>query len=257
MRVHLLFPAIALLLLLSAPAASDAFGESEVRLVAALATDGRIEFALQQREAGGAWSERHLPRKRFFPVVSTVDVWLVSTPVGVRATGVDEGAAVVDVRITARRVASGRTEFALQQRGAGGVWGERQLPLQRFFPVASTPGRWLVSSLLVVRLTGAATELAPGEELNLHPGAANAARVLAAARFGLTARLERAVAIESWGAVRWPDSSLGCSREGQAYATAEVPGYRLLLSYEGQTVRVHTDENGGLALIPENCLNAS
>ena len=39
-----------------------------------------------------------------------------------------------DVRITARLVSSGSTEFALQQQDAGGTWGERQLPTSPVLP---------------------------------------------------------------------------------------------------------------------------
>ena len=51
-----------------------------------------------------------------------------------------------EVRIVARRVDDGRTEFALQQRLPDEEWSDRILPSARFFP--ETPGhdRWLVSS---------------------------------------------------------------------------------------------------------------
>ena len=38
--------------------ASGANHETEVRVAARLLADGRMEFALQQREAGGGWGER-------------------------------------------------------------------------------------------------------------------------------------------------------------------------------------------------------
>ena len=47
--------------------ASGAGHEAEVRISARLDADGRIEAGLQQREADGGWSERLLPRARFFP----------------------------------------------------------------------------------------------------------------------------------------------------------------------------------------------
>ena len=50
-------------------------------------------------------------------------------------SGQQSGAtADVVARIVARRHADGRVEFALQQQGAGGSWGQRLLPPQRFFP---------------------------------------------------------------------------------------------------------------------------
>ncbi len=62
------------------------------------------------------------------------------------------GAGAVEVRVAARRLADGRTEFALQQRDADGSWGARQLPTRRFFPADTDVGRWLYSSPLTVEL---------------------------------------------------------------------------------------------------------
>ena len=132
--------------------ASGAGHETEVRITAALAVDGRIEFALQQREADDGWSERLLPRARFFPATIAAGRWLVSTPLTVRAPGAGDDAEGAEVRITAQRLADGRTEFALQEREADGEWGERLLPRARFFPATVTVGRWLVSTPLTVSL---------------------------------------------------------------------------------------------------------
>ena len=41
--------------------------ESEVRISAQRLDDGRVEFALQQRQPDGAWGARLLPQLRFFP----------------------------------------------------------------------------------------------------------------------------------------------------------------------------------------------
>ena len=126
--------------------------EAEVRITAQRLADGRTEFALQQREADGAWSERLLPRGRFFPATPTVGRWLSSTPLAVRSLGPDDDAEGSEVRITAQRLADGRTEFALQEREADGGWGERLLPEGRFFPTTATVGRWLSSTPLTVSL---------------------------------------------------------------------------------------------------------
>ena len=50
-----------------------------------------------------------------------------------------------EVRIVARRLDDGRTEFALQQRDGDG-WGERILPARRYFPADPGHSRWLASS---------------------------------------------------------------------------------------------------------------
>ena len=75
-------------------------------------------------------------------------VWFVA---GLILSGIGTAVAVNivgggEARIAARRTADGRVEFALQQRQPDGVWGERQLPDQRFLPSETTPGRWSTSS---------------------------------------------------------------------------------------------------------------
>ena len=70
-----------------------------------------------------------------------------------------QDAAQAEVRITAQRLEDSRTEFALQQRGSDGQWGERLLPRSRYFPARASAGRWLNSTPLtltggiVVRIT--------------------------------------------------------------------------------------------------------
>ena len=121
--------------------------EVDVRITARLVSSGSTEFALQQQDAGGTWGERHLPTRRFFPASASEGQWLVSTPLHLDAPGTD---ASVEVRITARRGATDFIEFALQRRGADGVWGERALPTGRFFPPTTAVNRWLVSTPLQV-----------------------------------------------------------------------------------------------------------
>ena len=108
----------------------------DVRISARRLADGRVEFALQPR-AGGGWGERVLPSSRHFPANAAAGRWFNSSPVG-------------DVRISARRLADGRVEFALQPR-AGGGWGERILPSsRRYFPPHAASGRWLNSSPVTI-----------------------------------------------------------------------------------------------------------
>ena len=68
---------------------------------------------------------------------------VVSSPVAGQ-----ESVDVVEVRIVARKLDSGRVEFGLQQRQPDNAWGDRQLPRVRFFPTTAAVGRWLVSSSL-------------------------------------------------------------------------------------------------------------
>ena len=105
----------------------------------------------------------------------------VSSPAAAQA---DDGSDVV--RIVARKLASGRIEFGLQQRQADESWGDRRLPRVRFFPTTAGVGRWLASSALSL----------PAGEVRI------VARKLAGGRveFGLQQRQ----ADESWGDRRLP-----------------------------------------------------
>ncbi len=55
---------------------------------------------------------------------------------------------------------------------------------------------------------------------------------------GLAADL---VEVQSTTPVDWPDSSLGCPKEGELYAQVVTPGYRISLQVDGQMFFVHTD----------------
>jgi hypothetical protein len=52
------------------------------------------------------------------------------------------------------------------------------------------------------------------------------------------------VEVLSVEAVTWRDASLGCPREGMAYAQVLTPGYRVVLEAAGQRYELHTDEGG-------------
>ena len=142
---------IALLAVLSGAVVSTAAAAQEdntagdsdsttVRIVARKLESGRIEFGLQQRQ-GDTWGDRQLPRVRFFPTTATVGNWLASSALDLPAG---------EVRIVARKLASGRIEFGLQQRQPDNTWGDRQLPSVRFFPTTATVNRWLASSTLTL-----------------------------------------------------------------------------------------------------------
>ena len=55
-----------------------------VRVAAQLLDDGRMEFALQEREPDGSWGDRRLPRARFFPADPDIGRWLSSSSLTVR-----------------------------------------------------------------------------------------------------------------------------------------------------------------------------
>ena len=60
--------------------------ETEARINARKLEDGRVEFSMQVRE-GNSWSERILPRGRYFPADAEAGRWLNSTPVAIELGG--------------------------------------------------------------------------------------------------------------------------------------------------------------------------
>ncbi len=67
-------------------------GETEVRVAVQRHDDGRVEVAVQQREADGGWGDRQLPRARFLPADVTGE-WRASSPVSVGVSpAMDDGA---------------------------------------------------------------------------------------------------------------------------------------------------------------------
>ncbi len=64
----------------SAGESADALASDvELRITARLVSDGRVEFALQQRLGDGAWGDLQAPARRFFPAGARVDRWLHSS----------------------------------------------------------------------------------------------------------------------------------------------------------------------------------
>ena len=90
---------------------------SEVRIAAQKHEDGRIEFAIQQRE-GDEWGNRIRPSSRFLPAEPAIGRWLSSTPVTIgEFEEVSEGAPLglpngVDKM---EAVSSNGVEFTLDQ----------------------------------------------------------------------------------------------------------------------------------------------
>ena len=148
---------VALLAIAADALAQGGTGEIRARINARPSDDGRIEFAFQieaesadlmeeeQSSSSITWGERILPRGRNFPDEPTVGSWLSSVPPVLVGD--------VETRIRARRLADGRTEFALQQKSDGENWGENILPSGRYLSVAhrtSHIGRWLNSSVVTL-----------------------------------------------------------------------------------------------------------
>ena len=109
---------------------------TEVRVAARLLA-GRVEVALQGRASEGEWSEHLSLEQRYLPADAEPGRWLWTAPRALNGA---------EWRVTARRLASGAVEVALQVRSPGGAWSGRLLPDRRFLPPRLEPGRWLVSS---------------------------------------------------------------------------------------------------------------
>ena len=97
--------------------------------------------------------------------VALLALLLAGTGLGVAGTSAAAQEAGVEVRVVARKLASDKIEFGVQQRRADTTWGERQLPPRRLFPTDATVDRWLGSEGLdlgftTVRIT--ARKLADG-----------------------------------------------------------------------------------------------
>lgn len=63
------------------------------------------------------------------------------------------GEARGSLRIAAKRLPDGRTEFGLQRQSPDGRWGTLQLPRLRFVPAETRAGRWLGSSPVTVNVS--------------------------------------------------------------------------------------------------------
>ena len=87
-----MFPAVAIAVGLAALSVgavlAQSGGSAEVRIAAMRLEDGRIEFALQQRDAAGSWGERILPDRRFFPATGS-GRWLTSSSLAVEVSPAD------------------------------------------------------------------------------------------------------------------------------------------------------------------------
>lgn len=55
--------------------------------------------------------------------------------------------------------------------------------------------------------------------------------------------------LESSEKVEWPDASLGCPKEGYAYAQVITPGYKLVFEYADTSYPVHTNSDGSNMVI--------
>ena len=83
-------------------------------------------------------------------IILAVAASIILAGFGSSGVAAQEADADAEVRIAARRLADGRTEFALQERSPDGSWSARRLPRSRFVPTSPEVGRWLSSSVLTI-----------------------------------------------------------------------------------------------------------
>ncbi|MCE2525220.1 MAG: hypothetical protein J4F99_04475 [Acidimicrobiia bacterium] len=134
------------------PPTAAIVGSAEVRIVARLLGNGKIELGLQQLQHDNTWGERVFPRARLFPATASVGRWLVSSAITLSAAETaDSFDGDVTVRIIARKSPDAGVEFGLQQRD-NGTWSDRELPTRRFFPPTASVNRWQSSSTLSLDL---------------------------------------------------------------------------------------------------------
>ena len=88
-------------------------------------------------------------------------------------------------------------------------------------------------------LAPAASEPVPGE-------IEAAARKLLADELDLD---EEDFSLDSSEGVGWSDASLGCPKEGYAYAQVLTPGYKLVFNLAGASYTVHTNSDGSHTVI--------
>ena len=128
----------------SAGADEHDLNTNRVLITAQRIDNGRIEFALLQATWPTGqdeldWSgSRILPATRFFPAEPAHNGWHRASWQTLTS---GDGTEFV-VRIVARRLDDGRTEFGLQANGQTAPY----LPASRFFPANAAVGRWLRSS---------------------------------------------------------------------------------------------------------------
>ena len=150
--------------------------------------DGRFELAVQRRPRGRTCADRLVPGRRFLPADAPAGAWLVTRPL--RIDG-------VVLRVTARRLADGRVEVALQTRSPeNGSWGAPLLPRRRFVPAGLEADRWISSSPVYARAPARESYLEAAQVVSFygHPTAP------ALGALGLGAPADMAEEIDRWSA---------------------------------------------------------
>jgi hypothetical protein len=106
------------------------------------------------------------------------------------------------------------------------------------FFVQGEDGRLLIDG--IQSIASGSDGATPEGDLGSYPQPVQLALEAAADRLGVSVD---ELTIESVEPMDWPDTSLGCPKEGQFYAQVITPGYLVLVSANGTTVEYHTNES--------------
>jgi len=109
-------------------------------------------------------------------------------------------------------------------------------------------GRFLVIGIAALSLVGYA--LVSGPLSGAVPSGSEPLVELAKADLAERIGIEKEqIEVDSVKSVEWPDASLGCPEPGMMYAQVITPGYRILLSHDGENYRYHTDARGNRVVL--------
>jgi len=111
-----------------------------------------------------------------------------------------------------------------------------------------TGGRYLVIGIAAMSLVGYALvsgPLAGAPESEASEPLVELAKADLADRTGTD---KEQITMVSVKAVDWPDASLGCPEPGMFYAQVITPGYKIVLSHDGERYEYHTDRSSRVVL---------
>ncbi len=117
-----------------------------------------------------------------------------------------------------------------------------------FLRTRLTGGRFLVIGIAAMSLVGYALvsgPLAGAPDSEASEPLVELAKADLADRTGID---KEQITVVSVKAVDWPDASLGCPEPGMFYAQVITPGYKVVLSHDGERYEYHTDRSSRVVL---------
>ena len=117
-----------------------------------------------------------------------------------------------------------------------------------FLRTRLTGGRFLVIGIAAMSLVGYALvsgPLAGAPDSEASEPLVELAKADLADHIGID---KEQITVVSVKAVDWPDASLGCPEPGMFYAQVITPGYKIVLSHDGERYEYHTDRSNRVVL---------